>query len=168
MMQRKLAIVAAIVLAAAALIVVPALMSAALSVGSKAPGFQLSGFSGKTVSLADYTNKPTLVVFWASWCPHCVRELPVLDRLYKDLHPKGANFVGVNLDSPSSNGKKLVGSKRISFPMAVGNASVAEKYDVTGIPAIFVIGKGGAIKAKYAGEVDETTIRADFAKLGVK
>ena len=167
MLNRRSAIAAAVGLFAVVLIVTSALMSSALSVGSKAPDFQLSLFSGKTVKLSDYTDKPTLLVFWASWCPHCVRELPVLDRLYKDLHPKGLNVLAVDLDSTTSAGKNFADGHHISFPIAVGSEGVANSYGITGIPSVFVLDKG-VVKAKYAGEVDEGTLRADLAKLGVK
>ncbi len=36
---------------------------------------------GKPVTLADFSGKPVVVVFWASWCPHCRRELPDIERL---------------------------------------------------------------------------------------
>jgi thiol-disulfide isomerase/thioredoxin len=36
---------------------------------------------GKAVSLADFAGKPVVVFFWASWCPHCRRELPDMERL---------------------------------------------------------------------------------------
>lgn len=167
MLRRRFVIAAAIALFAMALVSNSALICAALSVGSRAPDFQLSGFDGKTIRLYDYTDKPTVLVFWASWCPHCVRELPVLDRLYKDLHPKGVNIVGVSLDANSA-GKDFVRSHHISFPMATGSGGVAGSYHIVGIPSIFVIGKDGVVNAKYAGEVDESTIRSELAKLGVK
>jgi peroxiredoxin len=168
MLRSKFVIAAAAALFAVALIGASVQICAALSVGSKAPDFKLSGFDGKTIQLSDYTDKPTVLVFWASWCPHCVRELPVMDRLYKDLHPKGVNFIGINMDSTVSKGKDYVSSHRISFPMASAKSGIAESYQITGIPSIFILGKGGVLKAKYAGEVDEATIRSDLAKLGVK
>ncbi len=168
MVKKRLLIAAVAAMLAIALVAASALICAALSVGSKAPDFKLDEFNGGTIRLSDYTNKPTVLVFWASWCPHCVRELPVLDRLYKDLHPKGVNFVGVSLDRQISEGKDFVKSRRISFPIAAGKPATAESYKITGIPTIFVLGKGGVVKARYAGAASESTIRSDLSKLGIK
>lgn len=168
MLRRNTNITGLVALLAVVLMLASAAMCAAVSVGSKAPDFTLTSFDGKTIKLNDYKSKPTVLVFWASWCPHCVRELPVLDRLHKDLRPKGVSFIGINLDSTPGKGREFVTSRRISFPMAQAKSGVAEAYNVTGIPSIFVLGKGGVVKAKYAGEVGESRIRADLAKLGVK
>lgn len=168
MLRRKLVIAAVIALFAMTLVTTSALVCAALSVGQKAPDFNLTSFDGKTLKLTDYSGKPTVLVFWASWCPHCVRELPVMDKMYRDLGPKGANFVGINLDSQTNAGRDFVKSHRISFPMAAARAGVGETYQITGIPSIFIIDKSGMIRAKYAGEVDEATVRSDLAKLGAK
>lgn len=168
MLQRRIVIAAVAALFAIALIGASALVCTALSVGSKAPDFQLNDFNGKSIKLADYTDKPTVLVFWASWCPHCVRELPVMNKLYKEYNPKGVNFIGIDVDSTTSAGKNFVDSHHISFPVAVGSGSVSGNYQITGIPSIFILAKGGVVKAKYAGEVDESTIRSDLAKLGVK
>lgn len=167
MLRRRFAITAGIALFVVALVVTSALMCAALSVGNKAPDFKLSSFDGKTIQLSDYTDKPTVLVFWASWCPHCVRELPVMDKLYKSYQGK-VNFIGIDLDSSAATGKNWATSHHISFPIAAASGGVAGNYQVTGIPSIFIIDKGGILKAKYAGEIDEGTIRSDLAKLGVK
>lgn len=161
-------IAAAIVLFAAALIVASGLMCAALSVGSKAPSFKLTSFGGKTIKLSDYTNKPTVLVFWASWCPHCRRELPVVDRVYRDFRSKGVNIIGINVDRSTSDGRSFVSKERIAFPMVIGKEKVAESYQVNGIPAIFILGKGGVIKAKHVGALGESALRAELAKLGAK
>jgi peroxiredoxin len=155
----------------AAVLVVPA--SALLAVGDKAPDFQLGSVDGKsTVKLSDYTNQPTLLVFWVSWCPHCQREAPVLNKVYKDLRSKGMNVVGVSTDEDQANAKEFVSRYSLAFPNAYAGTekgqSVLASYQIVGVPTIYVIGKDGMVKASYVGETPEATIRKDFAALGVK
>ncbi len=170
MSHKRLVILTVAVLAAVGLVIAFVPVSAEVAVGNKAPEFKLTTMEGKTISLSQFTDKPTLLVFWATWCPHCRSELPVLQKLYKDLGPKGANFVGVSLDDNSARARDFVKSNNITFPMAVAGArsNLLGSYGITGIPTVFVLGKGGVVKARYAGEVAESTIRGDFAKLGVK
>lgn len=158
-----------------ALVILPALacsMALALSVGSKAPDFQLKSVDEKsTIKLSDYSGKPTLVVFWANWCPHCRTELPVIQRIYSDLHEKGLQVVGVNLDRTVSDAQSFMNKNNITFPVAFAGtdkgAKVADSYDVTGIPATFVIDKTGQVKAIFRGDVTEKTIRDELKKLGL-
>jgi peroxiredoxin len=170
MLHKRLVILTVAVLAAVGLVVAFVPVSAEVSVGTKAPDFKLPTMDGKTISLSDFADKPTLLVFWATWCPHCRAELPVVQKIYKDLGPKGASFVGVSLDDNSARAKDFVKSNNITFPVAVAGArnNLLGSYGITGIPTVFVLDKGGVVKARYAGEVSESTIRADLAKLGIK
>ncbi len=160
-------------LAILSIVAVAAAAGAAVDVGDKAPAFRLPDADGKgTIALSDYTDKPTLLVFWASWCPHCQRELPVVQKVYKDLKPKGANVVGVSVDENVGEARALLKKQGITFPNAFAGTdtgmNTARAYGVRGIPAVFFIDKRGTITAKYAGETDESDLRREFAKLGVK
>lgn len=169
MLTRRFAVLAATLL----LITLIAVRTpAAVGVGDKAPGFKLGNVEGKgTIDLSDYSGKPTVVVFWASWCPHCQNELPVLQKLYTDLKDKGVNVVGVSADFTIDNARNFIKSRHITFPNAYAGTSAGHKvlddYGVRGIPAVYII-SGGVIKANYAGEVDASTIKDQLTKLGVK
>lgn len=52
---------------------------------------------GKAVNLADFAGKPVVVFFWASWCPHCRRELPEMERLQLAAKDR-ARVVAVNCE----------------------------------------------------------------------
>lgn len=170
MPHKRLAIIVLIVIGAVALIIAFAPVLAEVQVGSKAPDFSLATIEGKAISLKELNDKPTILVFWATWCPHCRTELPIVEKIYKDLHPKGANFIGVSLDDSTATAKKFVQSNHISFPIAVAGSksNLLGSYSITGIPMVFVIDKGSIVKARYAGKVTESTIRGELLKLGVK
>ena len=170
MLHSRVVILTVIVLAAVGLVIAFVPVLAEVSVGTKAPDFKLDTLEGKTISLSDFTDKPTLLVFWATRCPHCRAELPVVEKVYKDLNPKGVNIIGVSLDDNSAKASDFVSSNHISFPIAVAgaNGNLLGSYGITVIPTVFVLDKGGVVKARYAGEVSESTIRNEFAKLGVK
>jgi len=147
-------------------------MALALSVGSKAPDFQLRSVDGKSIiKLSDYSDKPTLLVFWATWCPHCRTELPVIQKVYSDLHGKGLQAIGINLDRTTKDARQFMSKNSITFPVAFAGtdkgSKVADSYDVSGIPATFVIDKTGKIKAVFRGDVTEKTIRDELKKLGL-
>ena len=147
-------------------------VAAAVVVGDKAPDFQLGSVDGKTtIKLSDYTTKPTLLIFWAGWCPHCRDMASVEQKIFSELGTKGVNVVGVSLDSSREAADSFVKSRSLTFPNAYGGTregrETVEKYGIRGIPTFFIIDKDGVVKATYSGEVREETIRQEFAKLGV-
>jgi peroxiredoxin len=155
-----------------AVLVLVAQASVAVSVGSKAPDFQLSSVDGKsTIKLSSYFGKPLLLVYWASWCPHCRTEAPVIQKIYNDLHSAGLEIVGVNLDRNTKDARQYMKSNSITFPVAFGGndkgMKVADTYGVSGIPVTFVIDKNAVVKAVFRGDPGEKAIRAELAKLGV-
>jgi len=170
MLHSRFAVPIALAAVVIASIIASAPVSAAVSVGSKAPSFKVVGLDGKSIGLADLMDKPTLIVFWAKWCPHCRVELPVVDKVFRDLGPKGVNIIGISLDSDTSAAKKFLTDNHISFPVAIVGigSDLVRSYGITGIPAVFVLDKGGIVRFHLAGEVRESTIREEFAKLGVK
>lgn len=155
----------------AAVYVLPVI--AAVKEGDKAPDFALLNIDGKsTMKLSDYTNKPTLLVFWVSWCPHCQREAPILDKLYRQYKDNGLNIVGVSVDDSIDPAKTFIIRYGLSFPNAFAGTekgrAVLANYDINGVPVIFILDKNGVVKAHYVGETDETVIRNQLALLGVK
>jgi len=141
--------------------------------GDNATDFQLPNLDGQSVmQLYDYLDKPTLLVFWVSWCLHCQREVPVLDNMNRDLAPKGMNTIGVSVDDSVSDARGFVKQYEIGFSNMLAVAQVGqavlEEYGVEAVPTMFVIDKGGMVKARFDGETEEKTIRDEFAQLGVK
>ena len=170
MLHWKCAITIAVVAIVVATILAFAPVSAAISIGSKAPSFKVTTIEGKSMGLADLMGKPSVIVFWATWCPHCRNELPTIQKLYGDLGSKGVNFIGISLDTDTAAAKRLVNADKVAFPIAIVSpgCELARSYGITGIPTVFILDKDGIVKAMYAGEAGESTIRGELAKLGVK
>lgn len=53
---------------------------------------------GKAVTLADFAGKPVVVFFWASWCPYCRNELPVLERLQMAAGKEKLRVIAINVE----------------------------------------------------------------------
>jgi len=155
-----------------ALIAAPSAL-AEVSVGDKAPDFVLGSVDGKSfIKLSDYYGKPIMVAFWVSWCPHCHSEAPILNKVYNDLKDKGINAVGMSVDDDIEDAQEFVKKYSVPFQNAFAGteagSEVIEKYGVDGVPTTYIIDKDGIIKAVLEGVVSEETLKAEFAKLGVK
>src|SRR5678816_2318676 len=72
----------------------------ALEAGERAPDFAAPALGGKgTVSLAQYRGKVVYLDFWASWCAPCLKAIPEIEGLRKELASAGLQVVAVNLDT---------------------------------------------------------------------
>lgn len=76
---------------------------------------------GKELSVNSYRGKLLLVNFWATWCPPCVEELPLLNTFYRDNQQKNLQILGLAVDQPSAV-RKWLAAKPLEF--AVGMAGL--------------------------------------------
>ena len=117
-------------------------------VGTKlAHDFSGPSLAGGTIRFPqDYKNKIVLVTFWASWCGYCKKEMPNVVALEKQFHnDKDLAILGISVDRAASEKlvKDYMAQAGINWPQIYdGNAfntPAAQKYAVTGVPAIFLI-----------------------------
>src|SRR5919108_5480992 len=93
-------------LAQMALLFLMVTVSPALSaeVGEPLPEFAVQTFDGKNLSRATLAGKPLMLVFWNTWCPDCMRELPRINRLAEKFGPRGLVVLAVNTGLNDSEG----------------------------------------------------------------
>ena len=110
--------------------------------------------SGKKLTEKDFTGKPTVYYAWASWCPDCQQELPILNTL-KEKYGDKVEFVGVAMISqkePIENGKKYLKEHTLSLNYFSDVDSSFQKYhEITEIPTLIFVDKEGKIVKKIAG-----------------
>ncbi|MGJ8684284.1 MAG: TlpA family protein disulfide reductase [Nonlabens sp.] len=124
------------------------------AIGVKAPYFEGKTPEGNILKLDDVLGKVTLIDFWASWCGPCRRENPNVVRAYKKYHDKGFNIISVSLDKQNAEAawkaaieKDEMDWNHISRLMHWQDP-IAKLYNVTGIPATFLLDENGVIIAK--------------------
>lgn len=113
---------------------------------NKAPDFTLETLDGQEFNLADtLRTKNVVLVFWATWCPACVRKIPDVERFYRE---KGGNIavLGINLRESRAKVADFAEKKRISYPIALDTrGEVGQLYKVRGIPTVIGINREGDI-----------------------
>lgn len=120
--------------------------------GTMAYDFTLQDLKGKTYRLSDFRGKYVLLEFSASWCGWCKLEIPFLKTVYQNT--KGKDFVmfTVNLDDSREKWEKDVKDHQLPWPvisdLQAFKSPVAQHYNVSGIPAIFLIDPNGIIEDK--------------------
>jgi cytochrome c biogenesis protein CcmG/thiol:disulfide interchange protein DsbE len=105
-------------------------------------------------SLSDYRGRVVILNFWASWCPPCVDELPLLERTQRRIKRRGATVLGVNYQDLPEDATVFVDRFDLSFPnLRDRDGEYAEKYAILGFPETFVIDRKGRIAAARRGPV---------------
>jgi len=131
-----------------------------------APDFALTQLNGDLMTLSDLRGKPTLVNFWASWCPPCRKELPALQNAYTTYGDK-IGFIAVDVKEDTDTVTSFIESMNLSFPIVLDpNGEISNvTYEVRGIPTTIFIDANGVVAARHVGPLDEATIGEYLAPL---
>ena len=128
-------------------------------VGRPAPGFALTLFDGRTVQLEDFRGKVVFVNFWASWCPPCRVEAPMLEAMWRQLQEPDVLFLGVNTQDEEPGARAFIQEFGITFPNGRDpNGRIAIEYGVWGLPEAFIVDPVGRIAYKHTGPLTQTVI----------
>jgi peroxiredoxin len=115
--------------------------------GTLAPDFTLPSMDGKNVTLSQYRGKPVIVDFWATWCKPCAQELTTLKAWAKkraESEREQVPVLAISIDEDQEDLQYYL--KKHPLPFVVlkdPDGAVAKRYNIEGIPALFVLdGKG--------------------------
>ncbi len=126
-----------------------------LAIGKTAPDFTTRTIKGKRIQLSKVKAAHTLLVFWASWCPHCTEALPKLEKYYNPAQPGKLQIIAVSVDDskkPVEKEIKKEGYQWINIAEQKGwDSPIAEKYGVSSTPTFFLLNKDKKIVAKPNG-----------------
>jgi cytochrome c biogenesis protein CcmG, thiol:disulfide interchange protein DsbE len=99
-------------------------------------------------SLADYRGKVVLVNVWASWCPPCRDELPLIEKAHRRLSANGGTVLGIDVKENSGAALKAVDEFGLTFPnLRDRDGSYVRRWGQTGYPESYVIDRDGKVVA---------------------
>jgi cytochrome c biogenesis protein CcmG, thiol:disulfide interchange protein DsbE len=127
----------------------------------KPPSLQLPPLGGGApVSLASYRGKVVVLNFWASWCPPCKGEAPVLSRWQPRLKAQNGTIVGVDVLDVSSDAERFAKEHKLDFPhLRDEDGSRLKSFEVVGYPETIVLDRRGRIAATSRGAIDDAFFR---------
>lgn len=119
--------------------------------GQLAPDFSLKSLDGKTYKLSDLKGKVVLLDFWATWCPPCREELPIIEKLHKEFSGKGLVVLGINNEDKATI-QQFIKQQKLTFPTLLDSQDIASRaYKVEAIPRVILIDKEGKIVKDITG-----------------
>jgi thiol-disulfide isomerase/thioredoxin len=120
--------------------------------------------SGGTLSMRSLKGKPVLVNFWATWCPPCVEELPLLESFFRENGANGWQVVGLAIDQPSAV-RSFLAKLPLTFPIGLaglGGTELGKSLGnaAGGLPFTVVLGSDGSVLQRRIGKVSPADLKA--------
>lgn len=130
-----------------------------VTVGSKAPDFEVVDLNGERHRLADYKGNGVLLNFWGTWCAPCEREFPAMTRQYETYKDLGVQIIAVNFAQSDFEVRKYVDNMGMNFPVAIDKTkSVFTAYNIDPLPTSIFIKPDGTVDRIITGEMSEAQI----------
>ncbi|MFQ6057626.1 MAG: TlpA family protein disulfide reductase [Anaerolineae bacterium] len=125
----------------------------------QAPSFTLPLFEGGELSLADLRGQVVVINFWASWCPTCRVEAPLLERTWRAYRDRGVVFVGVDYMDTEREARAYIEEFGITYPNGPDKGGkISQAYRIRGVPETFFVDKDGQMAGVHIGPIDETKL----------
>ncbi len=107
---------------------------------------------GQTVSVSSFAGKALVITFWATWCPYCLKELPILHNIQTKVSKDNLQVIAVNTEEQEVFRKAI----RVLANLNVLHTSDTDHdsqdaYGVNGIPHMVIVGRNGKIVAIHRG-----------------
>jgi thiol-disulfide isomerase/thioredoxin len=120
--------------------------------------------AGQTLSMASFKGRPLVLNLWATWCPPCVEEMPLLDAFYKQHAAKGWQMLGLAIDQPSAV-RTFLGKTPVSYPIGLAGLGGTELGKSLGnlsggLPFTVVFAEDGTVRQRRMGRVTEADLKA--------
>jgi thiol-disulfide isomerase/thioredoxin len=169
-----------ILFAAGGLLIISAILFASFSkstarnltparIGSVVGNFSLTDVNGKTVQLSDYKGKTVLVNAWATWCPPCKAEMPLLNRYYQSHAQDGFILLAVNAGDSQNEAASFANQNGLAFPVLLDpGTQLLGQLGIDSFPTSILIGRDGVVKTIHVGMFTPESIEAELTPLLVQ
>lgn len=139
-------------------LVIPTFATVLYQAGIELPRSPLSNMQGQEVDLRTYKGKPVVINFWASWCPPCRREMPVLQAAQKN-HTETV-FLFVNQGESLTTVKQFINSTQLDLQniFVDPTSNVSQESGAAGLPTTLFYNAEGKLIANHMGELSQASL----------
>ncbi len=132
--------------------------------GKPAPTAEFTTKGGYTVNTADIKDQALAMIFYATWCPHCKKTLPEMEKIHQAYKDKGVRFIAMSLDNPNDRNqrKRFTPEQSIQHLVDAGvtfdayvdtEKKIGPLFKATSFPTSFIVDKSGKITNVYIGGI---------------
>ena len=119
---------------------------------------------GAPLSMQSFQGRPLLINFWATWCPPCVEELPLINTFYQENKGNGWQVLGLAVDKPALV-KAFLAKTPLAFSVGMaglGGTDLSRKLGnlAGGLPFTVAVDSGGGIILRKMGQVTAGDLQA--------
>jgi thiol-disulfide isomerase/thioredoxin len=111
---------------------------------------KFTALDGREIATGGLRGKVLLIDFWATWCGPCIAELPNVKAAYAKFQPQGFEIIGISFDQSREQLDALLKKEGIAWPQHFDGkgweSDLAERYKISGIPAMWLVDKRGVIR----------------------
>jgi peroxiredoxin len=128
-------------------------LAAAVDEGEKAPSFAARSLEGDgNISLAKHRGKVVYLDFWASWCVPCLKAVPAIEELRKELPASAFQVIAVNLDRDLDKARSFLAKHSVGYPSATDpEGRVPEAFGLETMPTSYIIDRDGVVRHIHEG-----------------
>jgi cytochrome c biogenesis protein CcmG, thiol:disulfide interchange protein DsbE len=132
-------------------------------VGKEAPEIDLRTIDGERVTLSGLRGRPVLINFWATWCPPCREEFPLMVSAYDEHADDGLEILGVMHQDFAAGAREFAQDMSATWPILDDPDDVAyNDYLVAGLPTSYFVDGDGIVRAFSLGGFSEDGLAAQL------
>jgi thiol-disulfide isomerase/thioredoxin len=146
--------------------------------GMRFPDLALSDPAGKKLKLSDLDGRIRVLHFWGSWCPHCRKEMPDLQRLAQRLRRVKVAFILVQVREEAAAARAWLKQEKIDLPHydsgvrstrdtalpLAGGGALADRAIARAFPSTYILGRHGVVLFSHTGPIADWSQYADFLR----
>jgi thiol-disulfide isomerase/thioredoxin len=120
----------------------------------------LKSLDGNEVTLSTFEGDVVIVNFWASWCPPCRKELPVMDEWHTSWQNRGGRVVAISIDKDLRKVQRFVEKEALSMTVLHdGPSGLAKTIDLPSLPCTYLLDRSGKVIAVFTSS-DKNALRS--------
>jgi len=133
----------------------------AAAIGDRVKWSDVVLLDGRTLPASALNERVVVVEIWASWCPFCAQQNPLLQELYDAQRGRGLDFLTYSIDHDPAKARAYMREHRYTFPAAMATDQSNKWFGPRkGLPEMYVVDRDGRIVFKQANEMFPEDVRA--------